>query len=456
MAQLLVTLSVVLAVVYLAVVAGATIVSALRAGGRREETSESHDALSVSRFTIPVSIIVPVSKDTALLSQAISSLLALSYPEFEVIVVADGASPAMLDALARDWQLESREFFYRRTIETSPVRRIYRSGTDTRLMVIDKTPSGYSDALNCGVNVSRYRYFMSVAPEVMFDSDALLRVMAAALRDPANVVGASNHVERGAGADSPFASLVDERAIVKDEPIGVVARVGALFQQLASARSLMDSRLAWRHLGAGLGPSGAVVVWRRDAVIKLKGFSSTAADADLDMMFRLQTTGAEGGGRFDRGVDVFGRVGSQPLLGALRMAGRRQLAALQILGVCLRGGARTLEPKTLAYFIASELVTPLAQAWIVLAMVIGLGNGWFTWSAAALVLVLLSFGNAAVTTAALLLRGATPGAPDEPELRRLLVAGPLEFVVYRPVLALARIAAAMSFLTSDLGNSRRT
>jgi hypothetical protein len=296
---------------------------------------------------------------------------------------------------------------------------------------------------------------MSVSPEVVFDSDALLRVMAAALRDPANVVGASNHVERGAGADSPFTSLVDERAIAKDEQGGVLVRVAALFQRLASARSLMDSRLAWRHLGAGLGPSGAVVVWRRDAVIKLRGFSATAADADLDMMFRLQTTDAEGRGRFDRGVDVFGRVGSQPLRGALRMAGRRQLAALQILGVCLRGGARALEPKTLAYFIASEVVTPFAQAWIVLATIIGFSAGWFPWTAAVLVLVLMSFGNAAVTAAALLLRGASPGAPDESELRRLLVAGPLEFVLYRPALAVARLGAAMSFVSDGLVNQRR-
>src|SRR5207244_7982184 len=135
-------------------------------------------------------------------SPAISSLLALNYPEFEVIVVADGASRPMMDGLTREWQLDAREFFYRRTIEISEVRRIYRSGRDSSLMVIDKAAGGYSDALNCGVNVARYRYFMTVSPEVTFDSDALLRVMAAALRDPANVIGASNHVEGGAMAPS--------------------------------------------------------------------------------------------------------------------------------------------------------------------------------------------------------------------------------------------------------------
>ena len=112
-------------------------------------------------------------------------------------MVADGTSEIVIDTLGPDWQLEAREFFYRKTIETADVRRIYRSARDSRLMVIDKAAAGPSDALNCGVNVARYRYVMSVAPEVIFDRDALLRVMTAALRDPANVIGASSHVERG-------------------------------------------------------------------------------------------------------------------------------------------------------------------------------------------------------------------------------------------------------------------
>jgi hypothetical protein len=352
----------------------------------------------------------------------------------------------VLDGLTREWQLDAREFFYRRTIETAEVRRIYRSGRDSSLMVIDKVAGGYSDALNCGVNVARYRYFMSVSPEVTFDSDGLLRVMAAALRDPANVIGASNHVERGADPADAGAGQDTTKPTSIDVQIGRAARVSAIFQRLASARSLMDSRLAWRHLGAGLGPSGAVVVWRRDSVIDVNGFAATAADAELDMMFRLQTTGVARAGRFDRGVDVFGRVGPQPLSAALKLAHRRQTAALQILWACARGSARALDSRALAYFIAGELLTPLAQVWIVAATVIGVSLGWFAWSTVALGLVLLSFGNAAVTAAALLLRGATSGAPEEPELRRLIVAGPFEFVVYRPALAGVRLAAAISFI----------
>ena len=62
----LITSSIAVAVAYLAAVATLAIVSALRAGGRREDKGEDHDALAASRFTIPVSIIVPVGSGTAL------------------------------------------------------------------------------------------------------------------------------------------------------------------------------------------------------------------------------------------------------------------------------------------------------------------------------------------------------------------------------------------------------
>jgi hypothetical protein len=436
----LLTGSIALALAYLTIVAALAIVAALRAGGRREEASEEHDALAVSRFTIPVSIIVPIANGTTAIHRTLTALLDLNYPEFEVIAVTEGVPQVMLDELAREWQLEAREFFYRKIINTAEVRRIYRSGRDPRLMVIDKTADSsasaratadkHRDALNCGVNVARYRYFMPVESGVDFDRDALLRIMRSALRDPASVIGASNHVEGGTVAK------------------GNRARIIALFQRLASARSLMDSRLAWRHLSGGSGPMGSVIVWRRDSVIKAQGFSADAADPDIDLMFRLQTNGADSGsgGRFDRGVDVFGRVGSQPVRSAMAVSGRRQHAALQIAAAILQGRAGGLGLKTLASFIESEIVTPLAQLWIVLATIVGASAGWFAWTSVFLAVALLAFGNAAVSTAALLLRGSSAGSPEEPELQRLVIAGPFEFVFYRPILAAARLAAAIAFV----------
>src|SRR5690349_18154239 len=76
------------------------------------------DILSTSRFTIPVSVIVPAAGEDV--TEAVAHLLQLNYPEFEIIVVTD-AGPA-LDPLRHRFALSAWEVFYRRTLPTSPVR----------------------------------------------------------------------------------------------------------------------------------------------------------------------------------------------------------------------------------------------------------------------------------------------------------------------------------------------
>ena len=94
--QAFVTITLVAALAYLAVVSLITVVAALRAGGRREDTPESEDTLAASRLTMPVSIIVPVGA-AADVSGLVHALLDLAYPEFEVIAVVDAPFDSLAD-----------------------------------------------------------------------------------------------------------------------------------------------------------------------------------------------------------------------------------------------------------------------------------------------------------------------------------------------------------------------
>ena len=101
--QTLLEYSVVLSLAYLALLAAVTVVLALRLGGRREEPADDYDTLSASRFTIPVSLIVPLRDDSGPVAPTLTALLGLSYPEFEVIVVAEGLPAAAWSALKDEW-----------------------------------------------------------------------------------------------------------------------------------------------------------------------------------------------------------------------------------------------------------------------------------------------------------------------------------------------------------------
>jgi hypothetical protein len=298
-------------------------------------------------------------------------------------------------------------------------------------MLVEKAAAGRADALNCGMNLARFRYAAVVDAGVVFEPDALLRAMSAPLKDPAHVVAASSHVEARPDADARVSA-------------------GAARQQLESIRSLMESRSVWRTLHNGLGPDRALVVWRRDALLRMGGFSTEVVDPDLDMMRRLQApTLASGGsaiGAMVRTTTVFGRVSPRSRADDLAALARRQRAVLETLSAWTGGPGRTI-----AYFVASELLTPLLEMWVVLAMGLGAVLGWTSWGALALSIILLSLRRALVTSAALLLRGTAAGAPDERTLRRLLLLAPCEFVWYGPGAALARLNGAWAFVKSDAG-----
>jgi cellulose synthase/poly-beta-1,6-N-acetylglucosamine synthase-like glycosyltransferase len=373
--------------------------AALRVGGRREDFAAGADAVSASRLAIPVSLVLPVTATTPFLRESISSALALNYPELELILVADSLTPEQIQLLSDEWQIEARELFYRRTLPTADVKRIYRSVRDPRLVVIGKDPAGYADAINCGINVSRYRYVAVLDPAVEFDAGALLRLMSAPMSDPGRIVGATNHIE-GRGA----------------------------FARLAGARAFAISRLHRRSRGA-LGAYPAAAVWRRDALLKEGGYSSTAVNPQLDLMFRMQANNG-GGGRVVRDSHVFGVVRQD--------AGRRsstcatsQRGAAALLLKSLRHGVGEVPFRIFARFLNREVLVPAVCAWTLGVLVVAAALGYVTWTLPLLALVALSCGGAAVSAASLLLRGAAPNAPDARRLTRLLLVAPFEPLLSR-------------------------
>lgn len=396
---------------YLGAIGLTAIVLALKAGARRDDVAERQTGRSVSRFTIPVSVIVPLGR-AGELDTVLQSLSRLTYPELEIIVIISGAEGAAFDAAAAAWQLEAKEFFYRQSIATGEVRRLYRSTHAPRVMVVDKAGSSRADAINCGINIARFRYVAVIDEGIDFEPDALLRLMAAPLRDPGSVLAATAHVER----------------------------LGR-FERLAAARSLMDSRLFWRYRSRAFGTAGLIYAWRRDALLDAKGFSTSAFDADADMIRRAVIAASAQGApaRIHRSADIFGTVAPRRLGEILAETGRHQLDAPAQLSLLSPTGIAAFGAKAVIWQLAGSIVTPLAEFSVAAGTAAALFTGAMTWGTALAAVALLSFGRASVTAAALLMRGVSPGAPDERSLVTLLLAGPFESVTYRPLMAAASL-----------------
>ncbi len=162
---------------------------------RRERAIDDADMLSASRFAPGVSIFVPAYNEGGGLADAVRSLLALSYPEYEVIVVNDGSNDDTLDRLVDAFDLVPVEVASREIVPSAPAEGYYRSPVDSRLLVVDKANGGKADALNAALNHCRYRYVCGVDADMAFAPGALTRAMREIAGDPEHVVGLTSYFE---------------------------------------------------------------------------------------------------------------------------------------------------------------------------------------------------------------------------------------------------------------------
>ena len=237
--------------------------------------SEPAEVVAVSRFSIPVSVVIVANGDAEEVTQTLESALRFHYPTFEVVVVSDDAGeiPA---SWQRAHELEPCEVFFRRQLVTQPVRRIYRSGRGTRLLVVSRDPGSRGDALNCAVNFSRYRYVCCLTNGLTYDADALIRLMRPVAESPATNIGA---VAASSGASGP----TPETEGATDRPGPSRGWLGAVSGLVA--RSTYNAMTA---LGVLPPSTGGAAVWRRDTLVEQGGFAGQQYGEYVDLWLRLK------------------------------------------------------------------------------------------------------------------------------------------------------------------------
>ena len=94
--------------------------------------------------TMPgVSVIMPAYTEENVITHTTVSALAQEYPHIEVVVVNDGSKDATLQVLIDHFGMEPYDTDPPPgPIPTEPVRTIYRSRSEPRIVVVDKAPSG--------------------------------------------------------------------------------------------------------------------------------------------------------------------------------------------------------------------------------------------------------------------------------------------------------------------------
>jgi cellulose synthase/poly-beta-1,6-N-acetylglucosamine synthase-like glycosyltransferase len=230
-----------------------------------------------SGFEPPVSLLVPAYNEQATIAASVRSLLQLDYPEFEIVVINDGSDDGTLEALKQAFQLEGFPEVYWRRINAQPIRTIYHSRTHANLRVIDKVNGGRADALNVGINASRYPLFCAVDADSILQRDSLRRVVEPFLDDP-TAIASGGTVRIANGCTVSGGNL---------EKVELPGNLLPLLQIVEYLRAFLFGRMGWATLDAVLVMSGAFGVFRKDALVEAGGYKAQVIGEDMELVVRL-------------------------------------------------------------------------------------------------------------------------------------------------------------------------
>jgi len=248
----------------------------------RRDTAGVHTgdlrALMQSPLMPPVSIIVPAYNEEANIVETVQSLLQLRYPRFEVLVVNDGSSDATLARLTERFELYAAERGFDDRVPCKPIRAVYESLRFPDLVVVDKQNGGKGDALNAGLNVSRYPLFCGIDGDSVLEEEALLRVARPFHEHPDTMVAVGGTVRIANGSSLRAGRIVD----VALSP-ALLPRV----QVVEYLRGFLFGRMGWASLGGLLVISGAFGLFEKRAVIEAGGYATDSVGEDMELVVRL-------------------------------------------------------------------------------------------------------------------------------------------------------------------------
>ncbi|OKL37858.1 glycosyltransferase family 2 protein [Domibacillus mangrovi] len=239
---------------------------------------ESDEELSDITYVKPVSIIVPAYNEEAGILDSVHSLLSLSYPQMEVIVVNDGSSDKTQDKMIAHFQMEPIQKVIRQQLDTKPVTAVYRSTIHPNLLFITKQNGGKADALNAGINLSKYPYFCSVDGDSILESTSLLKVMKPIITSNEEVIASGGSIRIANGTDIQMGSVMS---------VSLSEKSLVIMQVIEYLRAFLVGRVALSKHNMVLIISGAFSVFSKKWVIEAGGYLKSTVGEDMELVVRL-------------------------------------------------------------------------------------------------------------------------------------------------------------------------
>lgn len=229
-------------------------------------------------YSKPVSIIVPAYNEEAGIIDSIHSILSLRYPQIELIIVNDGSTDNTQRKIIEQFRMKEVQGTIWNHIPAKPIRHFYQSDIHPNVWLIEKENGGKADALNVGINASRYPYFCTIDADSILEENALLRVMNPIIKSNEEVIAAGGTIRIANGLDVQMGAIF--QTDLSKNPLVVM-------QVVEYVRAFLMGRIALSTFNLMLIVSGAFSVFSKKWVVAVGGYSTDMIGEDMELVVKL-------------------------------------------------------------------------------------------------------------------------------------------------------------------------
>lgn len=232
-------------------------------------------------YYVPVTIIVPAYNEEVTIAYTIQSLLNLDYLSYEIVIVNDGSKDNTVERLIEEFDLNKVQRPIRKRLPVKEYLNVYENDSDSKVAItlIDKLNGGKADAINMGINASKYPFFVCMDSDSILERDSLTKIAKPILEEENVVaVGSMIHISND--------SIFEKGKLVE---LHLPKKIIAAMQVLEYERSFLASRIFLDKFNANLIISGAFGLFNKRAVIEVGGYKRGSMGEDMELIVKLHS-----------------------------------------------------------------------------------------------------------------------------------------------------------------------